>query len=110
VVISCCGGRFAQPDGVREKPDFARQFKPQSSVQSLAQKYLSSVFQKFVVFSCYPASMEEGRTRDRHEDVRRGCDGRLGDARDLFVRTTALRRTTKSYGPDTPTLVSSREG
>jgi len=38
----------------------------------------------------YPASMEEGRTRDRHEDVRRGCDGRSGAARVFSCGRTAL--------------------
>src|SRR5690348_6874517 len=37
-----------------------------------------------------------------------GRDGRVGDAREFFVRTNGADADVKARGPDTPTLVSSR--
>jgi hypothetical protein len=67
-------------------------------------KNFTSVFQKYVIFFPYPALIR-GAYRDRH-------GRRVRDAMDVLVRTrrSALKRTAKSCGPDTPTLVSSFAG
>jgi hypothetical protein len=67
----------------------------------------TSVFQKDTLRLASSRLDEEGRDGRSSPNVRRGCDGRLGDARDHSCGRTALRRTAKSCGPETPTLVSS---
>ena len=55
----------------------------------------------------HPASMQRDVSRSsRH--VRRGCDGRFGDAREFLVRTNVAGADVKACGPRLPTLRSSR--
>jgi hypothetical protein len=54
------------PKIVREKSDFARRFNADLAVQPSAQKYLSSVLQKYVIWSRHPGSMVEGVLANRH--------------------------------------------
>ena len=108
MIISCCCGRSERHDRLRAKSNFVKQFNADSTVQSSREKYFDSVFQKNVVASGHPASMEEGRTRDRHEDVRRDAMDASATRAICSRGRTVRRRTAKSCGPDTPTLVSSR--
>jgi hypothetical protein len=52
---------------VHEKAKFASRFNRESLVQSSAQKYSTSVFQKFMFPSRHPASMKRDVSADRHE-------------------------------------------
>src|SRR5690242_18583445 len=75
-------------------------------VKPCRQKYSSSAFQKFMITLRHPASTG-GAYRDRHGRKAAGCGGREGAQRAVSAPTKASSRTTKSCGPDLPTLGSS---
>ena len=61
-----------------------------------------------MIGSRHPASMQrDGRAIVTRREA--GCDGRFGDAREIFVRTNGAGADVKACGPDTPTLVSSEQ-
>src|SRR5690348_9513005 len=55
-----------------------------------------------------PPRSKRGVSADRHDTWSAGCGGRLGDARDSFVRTNGTEADAKACGPGLPTLRSSR--
>jgi hypothetical protein len=79
--------------------NFACRFNVISGIIQLV-KNNTSVFQKYMIVYAYPASAG-GAYRDRHGRWKR-------DAMDGLAReTSALGRTAKPRGPDSPTLESS---
>jgi hypothetical protein len=91
------------PNPSARKIEFDKRFKARISVQSFCEKYLSSVFRNYVVLSRPSRLDAEGVSRSsRH--VRRGCDGREGDA-----RRALSTRTAKSCGPYVQHFIISRK-
>jgi hypothetical protein len=66
-----------------------------------AQKYYTSVFQKYMIVSAHPASIR-GAFGQSSPTWSAGCDGRGG-----ITGRVKPKRTAKSRGPDPPTLGSS---
>jgi len=60
---------------VRAETNFANQFNVIWAVQSSREKYFTSVFQKSVICSQHPASLNEGRIAIV-TNVEAGCGGR----------------------------------
>jgi hypothetical protein len=86
--------------GVARRANHSANPKQSRVVNPSRQKYISSVFRKYMVLSLHPASMK----RDERvvTIVRRGCDGR-----EKRARRARRTRTAKPCGPDAPTLASS---
>jgi hypothetical protein len=80
---------------LREKSNFASRFNADSTVQSSAQRYLSSVFRNRCDLVATSRLDAEGVVAD----VRRGCGGRVS-----FARRTRPMRAAKACGPGLPTL------
>ncbi|WP_315796265.1 hypothetical protein [Bradyrhizobium sp. SZCCHNRI3043] len=93
---------------VRAKTKFVSPLKLICPVQSLAQKFSSSIFPNFMVVYPHPASIEEGRFAVV-TSVGGGERWPVGAQRAYRERTNAIGRTMKSYGPGAPMLASSSQ-
>jgi len=109
---------------LRANHDFVRRFKLIRVVQSLALKYFTSVFQKYMLPSQPSRTHQRGASRSSRT-LGAGCGGRVGAERraafdppsprlrrDWYQACRAafakdVTRTAKSCGPGTPRLVPS---
>jgi hypothetical protein len=92
------------PGSRKSAPRNDEKEKSESPVQPHSQKYSGSLLRQITCITLAIPAQHRGAFRDRHER-------RAGDAVDAGSATdeSAHLRTVKSYGPDTPTLVSSSQ-